>query len=183
MSVMHEAATTGSPRLYGDEEPASAEADFEDLFHRHHDELFRAMWLVTRNRHEAEEIAQEAFLRVLERWNRVRSVEDPAGYLYRTAMNVFRSRRRRAAVAVRRAVGQLPREDGLAEVEEREAVVRVLAPLSPRQRAAIVLTDLLGLSSDEAGRALGVKAVTVRVLAARARAALREEMQRHERSS
>jgi RNA polymerase sigma factor (sigma-70 family) len=183
MSLMRETVTAGDPRVDAGEEPASARTDFEDLFHLHHDELFRAMWLVTRNRHEAEEIAQDAFLRVLERWNRVRSVEDPAGYLYRTAMNVFRSRRRRAAVALRRAVGQLPQEDGLAEVEEREAVVRVLAPLSPRQRAAIVLTDLLGLSSEEAGRALGIKAVTVRVLAGRARAALREEMERHERPS
>jgi RNA polymerase sigma-70 factor (ECF subfamily) len=177
MSLMHEAATARDAPVAAEEEDRSARTGFEELFHRHHAELFRAMWLVTRNRHEAEEITQDAFLRVLERWNRVRSLEDPVGYLYRTAMNVFRSRRRRAGVALRRAVGQAPRDDGLADVEEREAVVRVLAPLSARQRAAIVLTDLLGLTSDEAGRALGIRAVTVRVLASRARAALRKEME------
>jgi RNA polymerase sigma factor (sigma-70 family) len=93
-------------------------------------------------------------------------------------MNVWRSRGRRAAVALRKAVRILPTDDGLAAVEEREDVIRVLAPLTPRQRAAIVLTDLLGFTSEEAGDALGVKASTVRVLAARARAALKEGMDR-----
>ena len=151
---------------------------FEAFYLERHEDLYRAVWLVTRNRHEAEEIAQDAFLRVFERWERVRGLEDPGGYLYRTAMNVWRSRGRRAAVAIRRAVRTLPADDGLAEVESRDAVVRTLAVLTPRQRAALVLTDLLGLTSEEAGSALGVRASTVRVLAARARATLQEGMER-----
>jgi RNA polymerase sigma factor (sigma-70 family) len=151
-------------------------ADFESFFLAHQLRLFRALWLMTRNRHEAEEVMQDAFLRVWERWDRVAALPDPEGYLYRTAMNAFRSRARRAAVAVRKAVGQLPTDDQLAAVESREAVVRALAPLPPRQRAAIVLTDVLDMTSEEAGRALGVKAVTVRVLAARARATLKRGM-------
>jgi RNA polymerase sigma factor (sigma-70 family) len=147
---------------------------FPEFFEVHHEPLYRALWLATRNRHEAEEIAQDAFLKLWERWDRVARLDDPTGYLYRTAMNVLRSRARRARVAIRRAVRQLPPDDGLAAVEEREAVVRVLAPLSPRQRAAIILTDLLGLTSEEAGAALRIKAATVRVLAARARARLRD---------
>jgi RNA polymerase sigma-70 factor (ECF subfamily) len=148
--------------------------DFEEFFLEHHEQLFRALWLVTRNRHEAEEVMQDAFLRLLERWPAVEAADDPKAYLYRAAMNVFRSRLRRAAVAVRKAVHTLPPDDQFAEVEARDAVVRALAPLPVRQRAALVLMDLLGLSSEEAGRALGVRAVTVRVLASRARATLRE---------
>lgn len=151
---------------------------FEDFYQERHDGLYRALWLVTRNRHEAEEIAQDAFLRLFERWDRVRELEDMGGYLYRTAMNVWRSRGRRTAVAIRRAVRALPADDGLAEVESRDAVVRALAPLTPRQRAALVLTDLLGFTSEEAGTALGVRASTVRVLAARARTTLQEGMER-----
>ncbi|HEV2905945.1 MAG TPA: sigma-70 family RNA polymerase sigma factor [Actinomycetota bacterium] len=159
----------------GLQKSAEERLDFEGFFDNHHTALFRALWLVTRNRHEAEEIMQDAFLLVWERWDRVGSLSDPVGYLYRTAMNVFRSRVRRAKRAIRLAVGHLQADDELTKVEEREDVLRVLAPLTPRQRAAVVLTDLLGLSSEQAGEALRIKASTVRVLVARARAALRKE--------
>ena len=51
--------------------------------------LYTALCLVTGDRHEAEEIAQEAFVRVFERWDRVRDFDDPTGYLFRVSMNVF----------------------------------------------------------------------------------------------
>jgi RNA polymerase sigma-70 factor (ECF subfamily) len=153
-----------------------ATATFEDFFHQQHRGLYGALWLLSRDRHEAEELMQDAFLKVLERWDRVRDLDDPVGYLYRTAMNLFRSRRRRVVVALRRAVRPQPPADELAEVEEREAVARALAPLTPRQRAAVVLVDVLELTSEEAADVLGIKASTVRVLAARGRAVLKREM-------
>jgi RNA polymerase sigma-70 factor (sigma-E family) len=156
--------------------PGRGPQNFETFFEAHHLRLFRALWLLTRNRHEAEELMQDAFLGVWERWDRVSSLRDPEGYLYRTAMNLFRSRLRRAAVAVRKRTHQLPADDQLAAVEEREAVVRALAPLTRGQRAAIVLMDVLGLSSEQAAEALGVKPGTVRVQAARGRAILKREM-------
>jgi len=55
-------------------------------------------------------------------------------------------------------------------------VARALAGLPRRQRAALVLTDLLGFSSEEAGRMLGVKPVTVRVLASQGRAAMKQSL-------
>jgi RNA polymerase sigma factor (sigma-70 family) len=156
--------------------PRQGVLTFEAFFAEHQADLVVALWLVTRNRHEAEEVAQDAFLKLLERWDRVSKLDDPAGYLYRTAMNVHRSRLRRAAAALRRMVHLLPRDDELELVESKEAVVRALAPLSPRQRAAVVLMDVLGLTSEEAGRAMAVKASTVRVLVARGRETLRKEM-------
>jgi len=60
-----------------------------------------------------------------------------------------------------------------------DAVIAALAPLTPRQRAAVVLMDVLGLSSEEAARALGVRPSTVRVLAGRGRERLRREMNRN----
>jgi RNA polymerase sigma-70 factor (ECF subfamily) len=79
-------------------------------------------------------------------------------------------------VALRKAIGQLPFDDRLADVEARDAVVRALAPLPARQRAAVVLMDVLGLTSEQAGEAMGVSPVTVRVLAARGRARLRKAL-------
>jgi DNA-directed RNA polymerase specialized sigma24 family protein len=54
--------------------------------------------------------------------------------------------------------------------------VRALAPLSPRQSAAVVLIDLLGYPSKEAARMLGIRASTVRMHVSRAHAALKETM-------
>ena len=164
----------GLPEIEGG--AATSPIDFESFFADTHAGLYGALWLVTRNGHEAEEIMQEAYLRLWERWDRSSEVLDLEAYLYRTAMNVFRSRYRRAKVALRRAIGAMPPDEGLARVESRDVVVRALGEISPRQRAAVVLVDLLDFTSEEAGRALGIKAVTVRVLAARGRTSLRERM-------
>jgi len=149
---------------------------FEAFFERLHGDLFAALWLITRNRHEAEELAQDAFLRLWERWDRVAAMDDPEGYLYRTAMNAFRSRSRRASLALRHIARPRPVDDAFAGVERREMLVQALASLTPRERAAVVLTDVLGYSSEEAGRWLRIKPVTVRVLASRGRGRLRQEV-------
>ena len=57
---------------------------FERFFEDHHRRLFGAMCLITGNRQEADEITQEAFARIWERWDRVSGLEDPAGFLFRT---------------------------------------------------------------------------------------------------
>jgi RNA polymerase sigma-70 factor, ECF subfamily len=157
-------------------DPAAVGLSFEEFFVANHRHLYAAMWLVTRNQHEAEEIAQEAFLRLLERWDRVSMMEDPVGYLYRTATNHWRSRGRRSAVALRRVLRARPAPDELEQAESRADVVRILSRLTGRQRAAIVLVDLVGLSSADAVKALGVRPSTIRVQAARARAALKERL-------
>jgi RNA polymerase sigma-70 factor, ECF subfamily len=150
-----------------------APRSFEDFFEAERARLFGALTLVTGNRFEAEEIMQDAFLRLWERWARVSSMDDPSGFLFRTAMNVFRNRYRRAALALRRVASIAPTEDVLATVEDRDVVVRALRELTATQRAAVVLTSYAGFTSEEAGRALGMKATTVRTLATRARAAIR----------
>ena len=153
-------------------EPAS----FEELFLAERVGLYGSLWLVTRDRQEAEEIAQEAFLKVWERWDEVSELRDPTGYLYRTAMNVWRSRLRRARVAVRKTFRSSAGVDAIDVVDARDVVLRALNSLTPRQRAAVVLTELLDLTSEEAGKALGIRPSTVRVLAARGRATLQGVM-------
>lgn len=149
---------------------------FETFFEDHHRDVYAAMWLITRNRQEAEEIMQDAFLRLWERWDRVGGLDDPTGYLYRTAMNVFRSRKRRTALALRR-LGQATAPDDLLDaIERREVLVAALASLTPRERAAVVMTDVLGFSSEEAAEALGIKSATVRVLASRGRGRMKEKV-------
>jgi len=104
-------------------------------------------------------------------------MDDPTGYLFRTAMNVFRSRYRRSLMALRRLALLTPRDrDPFSDVDVREDLRRALIALTPRQRAAIVLTELLGYSSEDAARILGIKASTVRALTTQARAAMRSSL-------
>jgi len=154
----------------------SATHSFEEFVAAEHARLYRALFLVTGTRQETEELMQDAFLRVWERWERVGAMDDATGYLFRTAMNLWRSRIRRARLAVRTAVRIAPSEDPFAEVEDRDAVFRALRGLAINQRAAIVTTSLLGYSSEEAGAILGMSAATVRMHASRGRAALRHLM-------
>jgi RNA polymerase sigma-70 factor (ECF subfamily) len=147
---------------------------FEDFFEREQDRLLRVLWMVTGSRHEAEDIVQEAFIRVWERWPTVASMQSPAGYLQQIAMNIFRNRYRRAKLALRKVVGAAPPVDAFASVEDRISVSSALGRLTSRQRAALVLTDLLGYPAEEAGQMLGVAGTTVRSLTARAREVLRE---------
>jgi RNA polymerase sigma-70 factor (ECF subfamily) len=162
------------PESSTDGEPAEGEA-FEVFFEAEKARLYSALCLVTRDRHEAEELTQDAFVRVLASWHRV-SIADPTAYLYRTAMNAFRSRRRRAATAVKRAIGASQPDDAFEQIESMDAAVRALSSLSRQQRAAVVLMDLLGYSSEEAARMLGVRPSTARMHASRAHAALRTTM-------
>jgi DNA-directed RNA polymerase specialized sigma24 family protein len=93
-----------------------AAMDFEAFFDREKTRLFHALCVVTRNRFEAEELTQEAFLAVYERWDRVGAMEDPTGYLYRTAMNNFRSWRRRSALAAKRPMRLMPTDDSIVHI-------------------------------------------------------------------
>lgn len=157
---------------------APAGVAFEDFFEAERGRLFGAIYLMTGSVDEAEEIVQDAFLAVWERWDRVRAMERSTGYLYRTAMNRFRSRRRHLAFVARRTLPFVPSEDPYAAVDLRDELVRAIRGLTPHQRAALVLTELLECSSDEAAHLLGVRPSTVRNLVAQARASLKRVMER-----
>jgi RNA polymerase sigma-70 factor (ECF subfamily) len=154
---------------------------FEEFYEASFRRLFTALCLVTGDRHEAEEVAQDAFVRVFERWDRVGVLEDPTGYLFRVSMNVFRSRYRRASLGLRRALTLAPpATDDLGAVEDRDELVRLLHGLDPKQRAALLLTAILDYSAEEAGRMLGLRASSVRSLTTRARARMKHEVAPHE---
>jgi RNA polymerase sigma-70 factor (ECF subfamily) len=151
------------------DEPAS----FEEFFYLERDRLFRVMFVITRNRQEAEDLSQDAFARMWERWDTVGAMENPAGYLHRTAMNLFRSRYRRALLAARRGIGIATQEDAFEAVDDHQVALQALSNLAPRQRAAIVLTEVLRYTAEEAGSMLGIRAATVRALHFQARSALK----------
>jgi DNA-directed RNA polymerase specialized sigma24 family protein len=124
---------------------------FEGFFEDQKERLLRILSVITGSRAEAEDLAQEAFTKVFERWETVAAMEDPAGYLHRTAMNLFRNQYRRARVALGRAVGLAPEQDVFKPVEDRDAAARALGALTPRQRAALVLPRRSAIQATRPG--------------------------------
>jgi RNA polymerase sigma-70 factor (ECF subfamily) len=160
--------------------PHVADTDFESFYLGQRVRLFRALVVVTRDVHAAEDVAQEAFVRVWERWDRVRRMEDPTGYLYRTALNGWFQIHRRVVRAGRRVVPIGEALDPLTIVEERDDLARRVLDLPARQRAALVLIEYLGYDSARAGRALGIRPGTVRRLASKGLATLRRGHEQEE---
>jgi RNA polymerase sigma-70 factor (ECF subfamily) len=159
--------------LHRDHQAPEAPPSFADLFLELHDRLFRALYFVTGTYEDAEELMQDAFLKLWERWDTIETIEDPTAYLFRIALNGSRMRARRARVAARKLVPVAPLPDPFEEIDLKEDVRAMLSHLPPRQRAALVLTEIFDYSSEQAAHILGIHATTVRVLASRGRAALR----------
>ena len=74
---------------------------FESFFEQEYPSVIRALVLLTANPAEAEDLAEDAFARVWARWDAVGTMASPAGYVYRTALNLHRNRLRRLAVELR----------------------------------------------------------------------------------
>jgi RNA polymerase sigma factor (sigma-70 family) len=146
---------------------------FSDFFAEHYEPLVRACLLLTGRAAEGEDLAQEAMARVLERWDRVSAMDDPEGYLYRTALNVHRKALRRLAVAARHQMPRDPPDDP--EVTDRRLdLLRAVRSLPRAQREALVLVEWLGYSAEEAGSMLGIEPASVRGRLHRAREGLRQ---------
>jgi RNA polymerase sigma factor (sigma-70 family) len=152
-----------------------APVSFEELFLEVHDRLYRALYFITGSSADAEELMQDAFLKLWERWDRIDKIDDPVAYLFRTALNGFRMRMRRTRMAARRLVPVASTRDPFDDVNIRQDVRRMLRGLPPRQRAAIVLTEIFGYSSEQAARIMRIQPTTVRALASQGRTALREK--------
>ena len=148
--------------------------EFESFFRTESHRLGTALYLVTGDAAEAEDLVQEAMARAYERWDRVGRMETPAGYVFRIALNLHRRRQRRAKLqaALVRPPGLAPDPSQIAEAHAE--ALRVLAMLSSEQREAVVLVEWLGLSTEEAGRLLGIQPESVRGRVHRARQVVKQ---------
>lgn len=138
------------------------------------------MMLAVHDRDVGEQIAQEAFTRLYERWSGIESEEHALRFAYRTALNLaashHRSERRWRSLWTRRSSELVPGDTPGPEraIGERDEVFAALRRLSPNQRASVVLVDYVGFDDREAASVLGISPSTVRVHLSRGRRALRE---------
>jgi RNA polymerase sigma-70 factor, ECF subfamily len=127
----------------------------------HIDKLFRAAWALCGSRHDAEDLVQETFARVLKRPRRLRN-DDELGYLMRALRNTHASMYRSAARRPPQRQlfeddGALVRETGVSAREIMEAI----ASAPERYRDAVIAVDVLGMSYREAALSLGTSEATV----------------------
>jgi RNA polymerase sigma-70 factor (sigma-E family) len=145
-----------------------------DFAREHSVALTRFAYLICGDRALAEDLVQDAFLALYRRFGDTLPIAAPVAYVRRAIVNAHLSRKRRRASS-EQTVADLP--DVAVETvfpEEQDAMWRALAGLPGRQRTVLVLRYYLDLPDREIAHALGATEGTVRSLAARAFAALRE---------
>lgn len=134
-------------------------------------DMVRVATLIVGSRPAAEDLVQDAFVRVHGRWS---TIDDPAAYTHRAVVNACRSHLRRRVLERRHRAGL---GTDVAELEARE-LLDALAALPTRQRAAVVLRFYAGLSERDTAEALGCAPGTVGSLVHRALATLRQAIER-----
>ena len=160
---------------------------FEQLVDHHQRKVLSIAWRMLGNREDARDAAQEVFLRVHKYLKSFRTDQEFAGWLYRIIVNVCRDHARkhgnrhqfasfeseRDAGAFQELVSNEDIETNAIRSQERAMVAEALATLSNKERAALVLRDLEGLSTKEVAQALGSTQTTVRTQISSARAKIK----------
>ncbi len=164
---------------------------FGELVLRYQDRLYHALLLMVSSPEDARDLTQEAFVHAFRRLDSFRGDAAFYTWLFRIAVNATISFRRKAARQktgsidlARDAVGEEPRDPrpdsrpaSRIEVEERQKLVRrALSELSEEFRTAIVLTEIEGMSYEEAAGIIECPIGTVRSRIHRARNELREKL-------
>ncbi len=135
----------------------SGDGSFEAFFAEHYASVFRGLAVAFRDPLLAEDAAQEAFTRAYARWERVSSMDRPAGWTYVVAVRVARRRRRDVFGARRTAI-----RDVADEVVDRVTMQAAIDELPPRQRLALVLRHYADLPLDDIADAMGCAVGTVK---------------------
>jgi RNA polymerase sigma-70 factor (ECF subfamily) len=172
-------ATLNRPETPGvsEEEEPTAEAAFEAFCEQRYGRIVSAVRVIVGDRATAEDIAQEAFARAYISWAKLWPDGNPVAWVHRVATNLAISWRRRLGRELR-AVARLGKRTEMT-VDAPEAhpeLHRAVAALPPRQRAAVSLHYVLGLSMDQAAEVMGCKPGTVKSLLHGARQKLREQL-------
>ncbi len=149
---------------------------FERFVREHTATLYRTAFLLTGNRHEAEDLLQDTLARLYPKWGVVTAAEVPVAYVRRCLANRFVSLKR-APHARQEFTQELPEEWDGVDLGESVAVSRtvwqLLATLPEKQRAALVMRYFHDLPEGDVAEALGCRPASVRSLVSRGIAAMR----------
>ena len=153
-------------------------AAFEQLVADHERLVLRTAWRFLGHREDAQDAAQEVFLRLYKNVGKLRDDTAIEAWLYRVTMNVCQDLRRKrtsgptALIDLR--ASEMPRIDHAIDIEQQTAALMdLISALPDKERAALVLRELEERSTREVAEILGSSEVTVRSQISSARAKLK----------
>ncbi len=161
---------------------------YEELVRTHQQLAFRTAYVITRNAEDAEEAAQDGFVKAYRALGRFRSGEPFRPWVLQIVANEAKNRRRSAArrahLALRaaeesRSGGAVPSpETALLDAGRRDQLLAAINSLRDEERDVVACRFLLGLSEEETAAALSLPKGTVKSRTSRGLAHLREELER-----
>ena len=150
------------------------------MYAEHAGPAMRLAFLLTGDKHLAEDLVHDAFIRMFSRFRHRREPDSFGAYLNRTIVNLSRDHFRRRARETKHLESEraaVSRATAEPNVEERYALLSMLQVLPPRQRAAVVLRHYQDLSERQVADALDCSHGAAKALIARGMEALRAEME------
>lgn len=157
----------------------SARASFvERLYHQEAVSLVRLARLFTDDRTGAEDIVQEAFIRLYHAADRIRDPEKSAAYLRSIVLNLARDHNRRGLLSLRHQDSMIDRmspempEDRMVRTESEDEVIEALNDLSPRQRDCLVLRFYMDMTEKQIAETLAISPNSVKTHCQRGMAVL-----------
>ena len=156
---------------------AARRARIEDLYSAHGRDAIHLGYLLTGNRADAEDLAQEAFVRLLGKFGDLRNPDAFRTYLMRTVVNLARGRHRRRATAARyeARVATMSETTVAGDFDIHDELWRAVARLPERQRVALVLRYCEDLSLDQTAEVMHTSTKAVKSLTTRGLSALRDQ--------
>jgi RNA polymerase sigma-70 factor (sigma-E family) len=158
-------------------------ADLGDFARAQAGQLLRVARLLTRDSHDAEDLAQETLERLHRNWGKVQAARSPTAYVRRVMVNAHLDASRRSQDRMTHSLESAGSHDPrLQQPDHNEAtadaitVARVLDELPIRQRTAVILRYYLRLSTPEIAAAMGIGPSTARSLLSRAIAQLHDKL-------
>jgi RNA polymerase sigma-70 factor (ECF subfamily) len=153
------------------------ELAFEELMRLFLGEVYRIALTLLGQPDQASDVSQDVFLRMYKSLGRLNSSKGLRAWLRRVTVNrcydILRGRRRSLDIEQALTPGCMQVADSMSSTQLAHLLQQVLDILSPRERAAMMLTCQLGMSSTEAGQAMACRPSTVRALTFKARDKIR----------
>jgi RNA polymerase sigma-70 factor (ECF subfamily) len=188
MALMAAVAAIDGPDECRDAVAAARSGDLGafELLMRQHERLVLATALrLTGNMADAQDISQEVFLRLYKNLSKVQAANALPAWLYRVTVNACHDLRRHKPLSEPvEMAGELVAsgtdpQASLTQAERRRVLEMSLRILPEKERAALVLRDLEGLTTEEVARALGSSEATVRSQVSKARAKVHDFVERY----
>ncbi len=166
-------------------------AQFQEIAGKHAGFVYNVAYRMMGNRHDAEEVAQDAFLSAWKARDRFRGDAQPSTWLYRITVNAAlmrlrKDKRRKEMTVPEEAEMDIPATDwaqspaaSAINAELGDRLKTAITELPPDLRAAVVLRDVEGLSNEEAAETLGISVPALKARLHRGRVALRNALSRY----